>query len=102
MSQKYFREFFRIAELFTPDRCQWYWGYVSEAGVLAQLSIQATEDPDTLKEIYTNKNTLDIGRSILSHLDVLVFLYQDFTVPATSVAKKPNLHTIQPIFNKLV
>ena len=43
----------KIAELFTPDRCQWYWGYVSEAGVLVQLSIQATEDPDTLKEIYT-------------------------------------------------
>ena len=29
------------------------------------MSIQATEDPDTLKEIYTNKNTYDIGRSIL-------------------------------------
>ena len=24
------------------------------------MSIQAMEDPDTLKEIYTNKNTLDL------------------------------------------
>ena len=29
------------------------------------MSIQATEDPDTLKEIYTNKNIYDIGKSIL-------------------------------------
>ena len=28
------------------------------------MSIQATEDPDTLKHIYTNKNTFDMGRSI--------------------------------------
>ena len=29
-------------------------GYVAEAGVVAQLSIQAIEDPNTPVEIYTN------------------------------------------------
>ena len=29
-------------------------GYVAEAGVVAQLSIQAIEDPNTPKQIYTN------------------------------------------------
>ena len=32
-------------------------GYVAEAGVVAQLSIQAIEDPNTPKQIYTQTQT---------------------------------------------
>ena len=83
-------------------------GYVAEAGVLAQLSIQAIEDPNTPKEIYTQTHkhtntTSFIGyrRSQYTYGDVLVKISFCIYIRRKRWFKANIIHCIRDIDTKV-
>ena len=58
------------------------------------MSIQAMEDPDTLKEMYTNKNTFDIGQK--EYLQTSIPLTSKYRLRKAPTLSKTSIRTIIP------
>ena len=61
------------------------------------MSLQTTEDPpaDTLKQIYTNKNTFDIDQK--GYLQMSIPLTSQYRLRKAPTLSKTSIRTIKPL-----